>query len=182
MTRSVFSLIVAIALAGAAAGLAGFSVVPHFTQWRALAGYSEALERAVTERSRLVRQVKEVLAQSTEASSKEELTLFLPSNKDAAGLIAIISGGAASRGVILEEIGFPQEEAVSFGQMTPTTPYRTLNITVKALGLYSSLRSFLEALAESVRLLDVKRFAVTTQEGSDVMRLEAELISYYRPQ
>lgn len=185
MRRNIIIGGMSVALVGVAAALASLLVVPSLNRWRAGAERLEQLAEAIAGRERILLEDRAFQERLAEVSAfQESVAAFLPSEKDPEGIINLMTGSAGSRGVVLEEVSFPVEEtpaAVSFGGALAAAPPQSFRVVLKASGSYQALRTFFGALAESARLLDIRSLTVRAEEGSDLLRAEAEFFAYYRP-
>lgn len=145
------------------------------------------VEAAVKEREELL-QAAEALEVDLSGTIKnqERITTFLPSQKDTAGSLSMLSNIAAAHGVMLDEIRFLSEEktgSVPSAAEPAAEAFRTFPLSIRVNGSYQALHSFLGALTESLRLTDVRSMTLAPQEsGSDILTMEAELVTYYKTQ
>lgn len=158
-------------------------VLPRAGDWRAIRERIVQVEAAVEERENLLRAAEAIEANfSLILKNQERVKTLLPSREDPAGSLSMLSGIAAAHGVILEEVGFLKEDkAVAASPEAPPEAFRAFSLSIRASGGYQALRSFLGALAESLRLVDIRTIALAPQEsGSDLLSMKAELTTYYK--
>lgn len=173
--------IIALGLAG---GMLVLLVLPKFSYWRASIQYGRTLDGAIREREELFRRAETLVEQlGALAGRRETFETLLPSSKDQPGLLVIISRLANARGVIVQEIDFPEEAksgTVSFAQPDGSSGVQSFPLKIKAAGSYAALKSFLGALTNTTRLIDLRALIIIPEEGADTIRFDAELIAYYR--
>jgi hypothetical protein len=173
-----------------AGGLLMLAVLPRVNNWRAISARIVQVEAAVKEREDLLKAAEALETGFSEAlKNQERVKTFLPSQRDPAGSMAMISGLAAAHGVILEEVGFSNENKTSASAAPTSTgvaeasqeAFHAFTLSIRASGSYQALRVFLGVLAQSLRLTDVRTLTLSPQEsGSDLITMKAELNTYYK--
>jgi Tfp pilus assembly protein PilO len=89
------------------------------------------------------------------------LSTFLPDSAGDVGLILDLDALAARDGLNLTSVDVATDDTSDTSSASaPTTPYASLDLTLSAIGSYSSFRSFLSSIEQSERLLDVEDLTV----------------------
>lgn len=179
--KTIMVLGASVFLLSVAGGLTAAVVLPRAGDWRAIRARIVQVEAAIVERENLLRAAEAIEANfSLILKNQERVQTLLPSRKDPAGSLSMLSGIAAAHGVILEEVGFLTEDKTAVPEAPPEA-FRAFSLSIRASGSYQSLRSFLGALAKSLRLVDVRTITLAPQEsGSDLLSMKAELATYYK--
>jgi Tfp pilus assembly protein PilO len=141
-----------------------------------------AFRAAVVERETLLAQRATILsnvdaqyaAYSRQSGTDVGRTLaaFVPVKKDTAEIISAIGDIAVQSGVVLEGLSVGEQKSGQQGS------YRTLSLTMKLSGSYSSLRAFLGNVEAYVRLLNVMSLKVGTQQ-SGALSFEVNANAYF---
>ena len=183
MKKKIVTLIISIVLLGIAASLVGLRLVGVVAQWRQLEERLGLLDAAIYERETLLTKADEITAATTGREDVRRLGALFPRDQELPTLIALVGGLASARGVILEEITFPQTESgsVTFAAAQPrAAPYQTFKINLTASASYQSLKSFLGALDGAPRLIDTRRFSIVPEERGGLVKFQALLNAYYQ--
>lgn len=91
------------------------------------------------------------------------LDTLLPASVDNVGLILDLTSLASRSGLTLSNIDVASQNAQSGGQnssQTALSPVGQVDLTLSALGAYTSMKRFLEGIERSERLLDVRTLSV----------------------
>lgn len=175
---------ISVALLGVAVTLLALFALPSLNRWRAGVERIGQLEEAIRGRERVLAQDKAFQERRAEVLAlQQSIASFLPSRRDPEGIINMLTVSAGSRGVVLEEVVFPVEEtsgSAPFMEAASGGPPQPFRVMLKASGSYQALKTFFGSLAASARLLDIRRLAVRAEEGSDLLRADAEFFAYYR--
>lgn len=119
----------------------------------------------------------------------KKVNYILPSNKDIPNLIVQLEALAFEGGLILEnfDLSTTEEKAVSKAAEIRTQEeiqvknYQTLVIDLKLIGDYSGLKSFLRAIEENIRLMDIESITLSPQsEESLLFDFEIIIKTYYQ--
>lgn len=112
-----------------------------------------------------------VLASARDAidpESLKRLTVFLPDSVDNVGLILDLNALAARSGLSISNIDVTNTSDTRSASPAVSTkrtdPISSIDLTLSAVGTYTSLQAFLTGVEKSARLLDVRDITV---KGSD---------------
>lgn len=122
----------------------------------------------------------------------KKVSYILPSGQDIANLIVQLEALALDGGLILEKIEFfvPDEPAVSkAGELRQqegavAKDYQSLTINLKLIGDYLAFNSFLRAVEENIRLMDISSIDFSTQSMAEgeilFFNFNLKLDTYYQ--
>lgn len=120
----------------------------------------------------------------------EKVDYILPSGKDEPNLIVQLEALAIEGGLVLEgfEIIPSQEGIIGKAQgvrvqaESDSKKYKSLTVTLKLVGDYSSLKKFLGEVENNVRLMDVESIDFSPQSGLDFQffNFDISLKTYYQ--
>lgn len=128
----------------------------------AIAADNEALAAAAT----YIAQQKE-LSDARDAiapTDLERLETFLPDSVDNVGLILDLNALAARSGLALSNIDVTANTATANSSTGDTGLVNSIDLSLSAMGTYSALKTFLDGVEKSVRLLDTQDLTIA---GSD---------------
>jgi len=100
----------------------------------------------------------------------ERLSVFLPDSVDNVGLILDLNALAARSGIVLSNVDVTTDTASTNAPARSATPAAkvdpvgSVDLSLSAVGTYSSLQTFLVGVEKSARILEVRDLGVT---GSD---------------
>jgi len=135
-----------------------------------------------------VDQLKEVYNNRKNAISK--VSFVLPDSKAIPGLIVQIESLTSENGLILEGINFTEKKvkkATRANQedsgVQPNYNHKTLNVSLRLNGGYLQFKGFLEALELNVRIMDLKKITISSEEdeeGNLIFTYNLDLEVYYQ--
>lgn len=140
----------------------------------AIASDDQALSAAQT----YVSQQNQLVAERDKISSADlnRITTFLPDSVDNVGLILSLNTLAARSGLSLSNINVANQANASAGSGNPPTsaaavaaaaggnPIGSVDLSLSAVGTYTALKTFLNGIEKSERLLNVQDLSIA---GSD---------------
>lgn len=100
-----------------------------------------------------------------------ELESVLPSSKDLTGIIIFLEDTATDVGVNLREILFEEKNQYLKGDR-----YDVIPITIRAVGAFEAVVSFIAALEDSDRLMDITDISLTRGEWPYRGSIEARIV------
>ncbi len=127
------------------------------------------------------------LKQSYEAQEEniKKLNYALPEGKDIPNLIVQLEALASENGLILEEINFGSKQA---GKTESEKAYKSMGTTLSLTGSYTGFKSFLGALENNIRIMDIGLVDFSTaamskelpEGGEQFFTFDLELQVYYQ--
>jgi len=156
------------------------------------AKYQQELLAQKTDFIRTVEKLMEKYKNNQEILQK--LDSILPNNKDIPNLLVQIEALANDSGIVFNDmaISAAEEKASSKAQEVRTgevsqgnlpTGYSAVSISLKLSASYESFKSFLRAVENNLRLVDVDSISFSNQakeEGNNVFDFEMVLKTYYQ--
>lgn len=146
----------------------------------------QGLRTAVTDRSDLLAQRQTILSdiqaayQEYQANVKgDNATKFaslVPAHKGQAELVSAINAAAGSSGVTVDGITMT---ANTGGASASTVQYQTLTLAMDVHGSYPGLKSFLSALEEYVRVLNVQSVAANVDPQTKQLTFTVSADTYF---
>jgi len=106
---------------------------------------------------------------AVDPTSLEQLSTFLPDSVDNVGLILDLNALAARSGLSLANIDVvtndaPSAKVLPGASSAARSPVGSVNLSLSAVGTFSSLQTFLNGIEKSARLLDIQDVVI---KGSD---------------
>lgn len=117
--------------------------------------------------------------------SVEKTEYVLPSSEKIPDLIVQVEALAFEQGLLLESIDITaiKEETgrtAEIPEEKTAANYKTLSISIKFIGSYESFKSFLKAVEENIRLMDISSVDFSSEtEEADIFRFGITLTTYY---
>lgn len=110
--------------------------------------------------------------------SVEKTNYILPDSEDIPNLIVQLEALAFEQGLILEKIEFTPIKQES-GNIEN---YQTLSVNMRLIGSYPALKSFLKAVEENMRLMDISsvNFSTPSEESLQIFEFDLSLNTYYQ--
>jgi Tfp pilus assembly protein PilO len=103
----------------------------------------------------------------------DKFAAMVPTTRSTAELISSIDALARESGITLAEVSFG-EARQRRGETT-----NAVQISLQGEGTYQNFISFLSAVEQSVRLMDIQSFQVDAGEGEGTLRFDISLRAYF---
>ncbi len=143
---------------------------PSWNETNALRGQQQAYGEALAN-SRELQALKDQLLVQYNTISQTDLDRFnkmLPSGVDAGSLVTLFESRAAVHGLLLKKINIQEvKEAQDMFAGSPSSPYRTVNLSFGVTGSYSSVLDLLADLEKSLRIIDVNNVTFSAPASSN---------------
>lgn len=192
MTRK--TLIILLILILAIAGVGFWLLKPGFSELKNLrVGISTANEE-LARKETLLAKIKALEEKYEESKEKiEKMYQVLPLKPDIPGILVQLETLASENGLLLEKIGYtlPKEATKVFrpqtqdeAEKTKEQPllFKTVIINLQVAGSYEAFKSFLGALENNLRIMDVSGITLSAREkeGSVSYSYNLNLSTYYQ--
>ncbi len=190
MTRK--TLIIVLILILAIAGIGFWLIKPGFSEMKGLTmKISEARDELVRKESLLAR-VENLKEKYQQAEEKiEKIYQVLPLEPDIPGILVQTETLASENGLLLEKIIYtlPKEAVKVFRPQVGANqgkkqvlPFKTMIVVLEVSGSYQSFKNFLEALENSLRLMDISGITLSAKEKEGAVSYSYNLTfnTYYQ--
>lgn len=163
-------------------------IFPAFEKIRTL-GAELKLEKESLDREKEAVEQLSVLEKEYLAVLEERKKIgdILPQDRDIPGLLVQLEAISSENGLVLEAVNFVEEKPKIFlgeGEVL-VTEYKTLDVSLDLLGSYKAFKSFIKAVEENIRLMDIvsSDFAGEGEGGtvaSNILSFNVKLKTYYQ--
>lgn len=180
-SKRLITILISLALLIGAVILFSSLIVPEYGEIQQLRGEKKSLDAVVEEEERLVDIATQLLAQYQSAAElRNSLSLVLPQDEALPGTINQIQGIAKSAGVTVAGINvepLPLDYARASSIVEPAGGFRA---TVRVIGSYEALKSYLQLLETNIRIIDVDSITISGGGGKGPLTTSLIIKTYYQ--
>ena len=161
----------------------GLLVWPNYQQLATLQGQEKSIQDQLDQRNAQLQNMRDVLANlESDQATIQKIDAAIPSYADFDQLLNLLSTSANSSGLLLSELS-----AVSVVALAPAAPgqvatfsnrLKDIRFSVKLTGTYPALKSFVQQVERSARLIEVERLAIVPPQSTGLQVLSALGQSY----
>jgi Tfp pilus assembly protein PilO len=158
---------------------------PAYGEINALRGDLSSKQETYENQQKIIDEVT-VLLQKYESVSnlKDKISLVVPSSEDYATLVNQLGSLARLSNLFLESIQMnpvPQKTSTVSGAGALSLPtLRTLQVNMRLIGSYESLKDFLDKVETNIRIMDPAKISITPGVSTGIMTYELIVNTYYQ--
>ena len=180
-TKRLFAVLASMAFLIGALVLYSSLLVPAYGQIQELRGEKKSLDAVLEEEERLVATASQLLNQYQNATElRNNLSLVLPREEAVPGIINQVQGIAKATGVTIEGVNvevLPLEHSKT-GPVAE--PYGSFRVSVRTMGNYEAIRSYVQSLETNIRIIDIDSVAISGGGTKGPIKADFVLKTYYQ--
>lgn len=180
-TKRLLSVLVSLALLIGAIVFFSSAVIPAYKDIQQLRGEKKSLEAVVGEEEQLVATAGRLLSESRNAAElRQSLSAVLPREEAVPGMINQVQGIAAATGVTVEGINIETLPLDYSTVSSSVEPVGSFKVTVRLVGSYEALKTYVQSLETNVRIIDVDSVAISGGGARTPLKVDLVLRTYYQ--
>jgi len=114
---------------------------------------------------------------SISASDKQLVELAAPLSQDRTGLINLLNDLAGNNGLVVDSMSIAEETAAA--RRASTDALASMSVTLSLEGAYNSLKVFVDALEQSLRVFEIESVDIAASQDEDLAQFIVRVKAYY---